>query len=89
MCLVQCLSDNSLAVVKQIDMSNFSSEERHAALQEARILDVLKHPNITRFKEVYRTKSKKLCIVMEHCDSGSLVDLVMKRRETKELIPED
>jgi len=32
----------------------------------------LDHPNIIRFKEVYRTKMHKLCIVMEYADGGDL-----------------
>ena len=30
------------------------------------------HPNIVRFREVYKTKKGKLCIVMDFADGGDL-----------------
>jgi len=35
-------------------------------------LEVLDHPNITKFYEGYKTSKKKYCIVMEYCDGGNL-----------------
>ena len=49
-----------------------SYEERKTTLKEAKILEHLKHPNITTFKEVYKTKGNKLCIVMEYADGGDM-----------------
>jgi len=40
-------------------------------LKEARILEVLSHPNIVKFHEVYKQKDK-LCIVMDYADGGDL-----------------
>ena len=65
-------SDNSLAVIKQFDIQNMSEEERTEILRVAKILEELQHPNIVRFKEVYKTKSGKLCIVMDYADRGDL-----------------
>ena len=70
--LVECQSDKALAVIKQIDISQMSEEERRDTLKEAKILEVLNHPNITRFREVYKNKKGKLCIVMDYCDGGDL-----------------
>jgi len=70
--LVQCQSNNELAVIKQIDIAQMSEEERRETLNEAKILEVLNHPNITRFREVYKTKKGKLCIVMDYADDGDL-----------------
>ena len=39
------------------------------------------HPNITQFKEIYKVKSGKLCIVMEYCDGGDLAGKIEKRQE--------
>ena len=33
-----------------------SEEERKETIKEARILEALRHPNIVRFREVYKTK---------------------------------
>lgn len=43
--------------------------ERRITLKEAKILEVLIHPNIIRFREVYKTKTNKLCLVMDYADS--------------------
>ena len=55
-----------------MDMNNMSEEEKKETMKEARILEALKHPNIVSFREVYKTKKGKLCIVMDYCDSGDL-----------------
>lgn len=49
-----------------------SEDERRESLKEAKILEVLKHPNIISFKDVYKTNKGKLCIVMEYADGGDL-----------------
>lgn len=72
--LVECVSDGSLCVIKQVDLSKMSEQEKKDTLKEAKILEALRHPNIVRFREVYKTKKGKLCIVMDfadgtlHCD---------------------
>ena len=47
-------------------------EERRETLREAKILEALNHPNIVRFREVYKTKKGKLCIVMDYADGGDI-----------------
>ena len=66
--LVESLSDRVKCVIKQVDLSNMNDEEKKETYKEARILELLKHPNIIRFREVYRTKQSKLCIVMDYAD---------------------
>jgi NIMA (never in mitosis gene a)-related kinase len=43
-------------VIKKIDIAKMSEQEKRETLGEAKILEVLNHPNIIRFKEVYKTK---------------------------------
>jgi NIMA (never in mitosis gene a)-related kinase len=50
-----------------------NSEERKETFREAKILEVLNHPNIIRFKEVYKTKRGQLCIVMDYADGKYLI----------------
>lgn len=45
-----------------------SADERIATLREAKILELLNHPGIIHFKEVYKTTSGHLCIVMDYAD---------------------
>lgn len=61
-----------------------SEEERRETLREARVLEVLNHPNIVRFREVYKTKKGKLCIVMDYADGGDLQGDVKRRHKEKE-----
>jgi serine/threonine protein kinase len=49
-----------------------SEEEKKETFREAKILEVLNHPNIIRFKEVYKTKKGQLCIVMDFADGKNI-----------------
>jgi len=53
-----------------------SEDEKKDTIKEAKILEVLNHPNIIRFKEVYKTKKGQLCIVMDFADGGDLQKLI-------------
>jgi len=70
--LVQCLSDNTYCVIKQVDLGKMSDQEKRETLNEAKILEAFNHPNIIRFREVYKTKKGRLCIVMDYADGGDL-----------------
>ena len=71
--LVKSTDDGSLAVIKQIDLSQIQDEaERKESYREAKILEVLKNPNVVRFREVYVTTQSKLCIVMDFAHQGDL-----------------
>jgi len=58
--------------MKQIDITKMSESEKRETVQEAKILEVLHHPNIVKFIEVYKTKKGKLCIVMDFADGTSM-----------------
>ncbi len=66
--LVESVSDKTLCVIKQVDLSKMTEQEKKDTLMEAKILEALSHPNIVKFKEVYKTKKGKLCIVMDYAD---------------------
>jgi len=38
-----------------MDMNNMNEDEKKETIKEARILEALKHPNIVKFREVYKT----------------------------------
>lgn len=82
--LVECQSDKKYAVIKQIDIQNMDENERRETLREAKILEVLQHPNIVRFREVYKTKKGKLCIVMDYADGGDLQGRIKDKYKQKE-----
>lgn len=51
-----------------MSMNAMTQDEKKSTYKEAKILEALQHPNIVQFKEVYKTKKGKLCIVMEYAD---------------------
>lgn len=78
--LVECVVDKSLCVIKQVDLNQMKEEERRETIKEARILEALRHPNIVKFREVYKTKKGRLCIVMDYADGG---DMSQKLKEAE------
>jgi len=60
-----------------------SEEEKKETLFEAKVLEVLSHPNIVHFREVYKTKKGKLCIVMDYADGGDLQQKIKARAKEK------
>ncbi len=66
--LVHCENSGDDAVIKEIDITRMTEEEKKEVLKEAKIMESLKHPNIIRFREVYKTKKGNLCIVMDYAD---------------------
>ncbi len=82
--LVQCESDKSLCVIKQIDLEDLNDDDKKAALREAKILELLQHDNIIDFKEVYKTNKGKLCIVMGYADDGDVQKKVEDQKQLKD-----
>ena len=66
--LVHCEHSGDDAVIKEIDIGRMAEDEKKEVLKEAKIMESLKHPNIIRFREVYKTKKGNLCIVMDYAD---------------------
>jgi len=63
-----------------MDIGKMSEEERKDTLMEAKILEKLHHPNIIKFREVYKTKKGKLCIVMDFADGGDLAQMIAAKK---------
>ena len=61
--LCEAESDLSKVVIKEIDIRGQDEQKRKETLKESKILEVLNHPNVVRFREVYKTRGGKLCIV--------------------------
>lgn len=79
-----------MAVIKQIDVSSIKSKkERDQIDKEGKILERLNHINIIGFREVYRTKKGKTCIVMDYADGGDLADKIKSKKENFDYFTED
>ena len=57
-------------------------EERVSARNEAKILEVLNHPNIINFKDVFKDKKLFLNIVMEYADDGNLATKIKDKKKS-------
>lgn len=79
---------DSKAIVKMIDISRASKQEKDDALKEAGVLSSLKHPYIVRYRESFN-EDGWLCIVMDYCEGGDLSDRIKKMRQSGKAFPQD
>ena len=87
--LVESLITHKLWVIKKVDLNDMTLEERNKARDEARILEVLNHPNIIRFKDVFKDKKLNLNVVMEYADDCELAQKIMLCRKTANYMDEE
>ena len=69
--LVESLVSRRKYALKELGVTTMSEQDRHLALNEAKILAKLKHKNIVRYKEAFVAQGK-LCIAMEFAEKGEL-----------------
>ena len=72
-----------------IDMKPMERGMRSIARDEARILQVLSHPNVIQFHDVFKDRDLNLNIVMEWADGGDLSMQILERRKNNEHFSED
>ena len=72
-----------------IDMKPMERGMRSIARDEARILQVLSHPNVIQFHDVFKDRELNLNIVMEWADGGDLSMQILERRKNNEHFSED
>jgi len=69
------------AIVKMIDISRASRQEREDSVKESRVLASLKHPYIVRYRESFH-EDGWLCIAMDYCEGGDLSERIKKNRSS-------
>lgn len=75
--------------MKKVKMEKLSEKEKSNALNEVRILASIQHPNIIGYKEAFfEDSTNSLCVVMEHADGGDLLQIINKKKQTKEMFTE-
>ena len=47
---------------------------------EVKVLQALRHPNIIKLKESYKTHSNKLVLILEHAEGGDLKARINSRK---------
>lgn len=80
------LTDSMQVVIKQIPVDDLGTEERFAALNEVKVLSMLKHPNIVAYYDNF-VHEKSLMIVMEYAPGATLHEFIQER--SKVLLDED
>lgn len=76
------MNAQKFVVVKEIDIKNMDQDTKKSCLREAKIMEKLSHPNIIKSYEVYKTRTEKLCIVMEYADGGDLEKLKLDKKKS-------
>ncbi|XP_045610447.2 serine/threonine-protein kinase Nek8 isoform X2 [Procambarus clarkii] len=80
--------DETMVVIKEINMLELSASERQMALNEVNVLAMLDHPNIISYMDSFE-RDTVLCIEMEYADGGSLAQYLtqrVKRIEEREIL---
>lgn len=68
-------------MIKKINTAKMNEKEIQATLGEAKILELLNHPNIIRFREIYKNSKREVCLVMDYADGGDLAKLIKDHKE--------
>lgn len=87
--LVQSSITEQLWVIKKVDLNPMDYDSRIMAKREAKILEVLNHPNIIKFKDVFRDRKFFLNIVMEYADDGSLDEKILNMKRSGQHFSEE
>jgi serine/threonine protein kinase len=75
--------DSSLVILKEVYLLELSAAERQLALNEARILESLDHPNVIAYYDCFE-QDGMLEIEMEYADGGSLDQLLKSHGASEE-----
>ncbi|KAK7200227.1 serine/threonine-protein kinase Nek [Novymonas esmeraldas] len=77
-------------VLKKMSLANMSDEEKLRAKQEIIVMDNVDHPNVVKFRESFSDPvDNSVDIVMEHCEFGTLEDLIERQRYEGHPFPTD
>ena len=79
--LVERKSDKMQLVMKTNQVKHLSKSERQDIINEAKVMEHVRHPNLVRFYEFFEEKSSgKMCIVMDFADGGDLEKKIKMQR---------
>jgi NIMA (never in mitosis gene a)-related kinase len=72
--------DDSLVILKEINLHELSPNERQLALNEVSLLSRLHHPNIISYYDSF-AEDGVLMIEMEYAEGGTLAQLLSRRED--------
>ena len=73
-------ADESLVVIKEINMHELSTMERQLALNEVALLSSMDHPHIISYYDSFEEEGV-LMIEMEYADGGTLAQYLARRTD--------
>ncbi|KAJ9591396.1 hypothetical protein L9F63_002002, partial [Diploptera punctata] len=76
--LYRKIADDTLVVIKEVNMIDLTATERQMALNEAQVLSLLDHPNIVSYLGSFE-QDGVLMIEMEYADGGTLAQMLSHR----------
>jgi NIMA (never in mitosis gene a)-related kinase len=86
--LIENRENKELSVAKQIN-AVINEKDRASAVQEAKLLKSMAHPNIVKLHDIFMTTSGKVLIIMDYADGGDLSQRIAAQRESSRgLLPE-
>ncbi|CAM1314269.1 Uncharacterised protein g6493 [Pycnogonum litorale] len=75
--------DDSLVVLKEVNMHDLNAAERQLAMNEIKVLSMLDHPNIVSYFDSFEDDGL-LMIEMEYADGGTLAQYLSQRKQPME-----
>ena len=79
--LIESKKSDKKMVLKEVDLTEMDEEEIEEALGEASIMKLFNHPNIIGIKDVFKTKSGMLNIIMEYAEKGDLGNIIDDKKK--------
>ena len=83
-------SDGQIYALKKVKMEALNNKEKENALNEVRILASLNDPYIVSYKECFiEAPTNCLCLILEFCNGGDILSLIMEKVKKRQLFSED
>lgn len=87
---IQRNTDGKVLVWKELHFGDMSKKEKEMLVSEVNILRELRHPHIVRYyNHIIDSQSKKIYIVMEHCEGGDLRSLIKEHERENRKFDEE
>eukprot|EP01110_Echinostelium_bisporum_P004173 TRINITY_DN2019_c1_g2_i2.p1 TRINITY_DN2019_c1_g2~~TRINITY_DN2019_c1_g2_i2.p1 ORF type:complete len:281 (-),score=33.01 TRINITY_DN2019_c1_g2_i2:175-1017(-) len=69
----------AIKIIRKLSKEDLWTSRKGAQKDEIKVLMLLNHPNIIKFKEFYQTRDK-IFLLEEYCDGGNLQEVIRKEK---------
>ncbi|KAJ5073401.1 camk family protein kinase [Anaeramoeba ignava] len=88
--LVRSKKTGGMSVIKKVSLKDMSEKERKKVHKEARILQMLHHPNIVSYYDSFEDpETGSFCLVMEYVSGGDLRMKIKEKQDQGEYFTEE